>query len=220
MLRIFVLLLLLANAAYLAWSQGWLREVGFAPALQTETQRLAQQIKPEAVRAVSAQELRRIEAQAAPKPPPPECLEAGLFDAKQSAALRRTLTHALPTATWTLEASVQPARWLAYMGKYPTLDAANKKKQELKARGVSFEALRNPSLEPGISLGGFDTQAKANQALKELSQKGVRTAKVVLERAEQRGDLLRLPVVDDKLRPAVDGIKEALGGRSLRSCSK
>ena len=167
-----------------------------------------------------AEEARRVEAAAAYKPPPPECLEAGLFDDKQSAVLRRTLAEHLAVGSWSLQAAVQPPRWIVYMGKFASADAAAKKKAELKARGVAFEPLRNPVLEPGISLGGYDTQVGANQALKELVQKGVRTAKVVQEKPEQRGDLLRLPAVDEKLRPGVEGIKDALGGKALRVCGK
>ncbi len=221
MLRLLVLLLLLANGLYFVWTQGLLRELGVGPVVQTEPQRLTQQIKPEALIILSPEEARRIEAlAAAPKAPPPECLEAGLFDTKQSAALRQTLDERLPTGSWSLLATVQPPRWIVYMGKFANADAATKKKAELKGRSVAFEALRNAALEPGISLGGYDTQTAANQALKELTQKGVRTAKVVQEKPEQRGDMLRLPAVDEKLRPVVEGINEALGGKALKSCAK
>ena len=51
MLRLLILLLLLANATYLAWSQHWLADLGAwaAPARQHEPARAAQQIKPELV---------------------------------------------------------------------------------------------------------------------------------------------------------------------------
>lgn len=49
MLRTLVLLLLVCNLAYFAWSQGWLRFYGLAPAQQSEPQRLQQQIRPEAL---------------------------------------------------------------------------------------------------------------------------------------------------------------------------
>ena len=54
MLRFFVLVLLLANASYYAWSQGLLLEWGLAPAPQAEPQRLAQQIRPEVLRVVGS----------------------------------------------------------------------------------------------------------------------------------------------------------------------
>lgn len=220
MLRFLVLVLLLANGVYFAWSGGWLRGLGAAPAVQTEPQRLDQQIKPEVLRILTPEEVRRVEAATAPKASPPECLEAGLFDGKQSAALRHTLEERLPAGNWTLLATVQPTRWIVYMGKYASADAANKKKAELKGRSVAVEPLRNPALEPGVSMGGYETQARANQALKELTRQGVRTARVVLESPEQRGDMLRLPAVDEKLRPVVEGINEALGGKALKVCGK
>ncbi len=221
MLRFFVLLLLLANGLYFAWTQGWLRELGVGPAVQTEPLRLGQQINPEALRILSPEEVRRVDALAtAPKASPPECLEAGLFDNKQSVALRQTLETHLPVGSWTLQPGVQAPRWIVYMGKFANADAASKKKLELKGRSVAFESLRNPTLEPGIALGGYETQAAANQALKDLTQKGVRTAKVVQEKPELRGDTLRLPGVDEKLRPMLEGINEALGGKALKSCGK
>ena len=47
MLRLLILLLLLANAAYFAWSHGALAKLGLAPAHQTEPERLLQQVQPE-----------------------------------------------------------------------------------------------------------------------------------------------------------------------------
>jgi hypothetical protein len=72
MLRLFVLILLLLNGTYLAWSQGLLVGLGWAPAAQTEPQRLGQQIKSEAVRLLSAQELALIELAVQPAPKPNE----------------------------------------------------------------------------------------------------------------------------------------------------
>lgn len=50
MLRLAVLLLLLANAGYYAWSHGLLQGLGLAPAATTEPQRLQQQIDPQNLR--------------------------------------------------------------------------------------------------------------------------------------------------------------------------
>lgn len=47
MLRLALIALLLANAGYYAWSQGLLKDWGFAPQEQAEPQRMNQQIKPE-----------------------------------------------------------------------------------------------------------------------------------------------------------------------------
>ena len=47
MLRLLILLLLLANATYFAWSHGALAQLGLAPTHQTEPERLQQQVQPE-----------------------------------------------------------------------------------------------------------------------------------------------------------------------------
>ncbi|MCJ0765785.1 SPOR domain-containing protein [Variovorax terrae] len=218
MLRLLVLILLLANGAYFAWSQGLLRSYGLAPAQQAEPQRLAQQIRPEALHILSPDEARRLDASsAAPAGKPPECLQAGLYDDKQAAALREALS-AWPAGAWSLDSAVEPARWIVYMGKYPGLEAVNKKKAELRQLNVLFEAPANPALEPGLSLGGFETQERAAQELEALTRRGVRTARVMQERAEARGQRLRLPVVDDSLRPRLDELKAALAAKPWRPC--
>lgn len=217
MLRLFVLLLLLANGGYFAWSQGLLLPWGVGPSQQAEPQRLAQQIRPEALRIVKADEARRIEATASTAPRPPECLQAGLLDDTQAGALRTAL-EAWPSGSWSLESVTEPPRWIVYMGKYLTQDHVTRKKAELRQRGVSFEPLANPALEPGLSLGGFASEADANRQLEALAQRGVRTAKVVQERPEQKGQRLVLPAVDDALRPRLDDLKTALAGKPLRAC--
>lgn len=218
MLRLAVLALLLANAAYFAWSHGLLAAWGFAPAQQAEPQRIAQQIRPEAVRVLAPDEARRAETAAAAASRPAECLQAGLFDDQQTAALRLAVEPALAPGTWTLEPGTEPARWIVYMGKYPNAESVARKRAELRQLGVSFEPLANPALEPGLSLGGFDSQAAATQHLERLAQRGVRTAKVQQERPEVRGQVLKLPSADDAQRARLDELKPLLAGKALRAC--
>jgi hypothetical protein len=218
MLRLAVLLLLLGNAGYYAWSQGWLAGAGFEPARQTEPQRLRQQINPQALRIVAADEARALDpTSSAAGSKAPECLQAGLFEDSQMAGLREAL-QPWPSGSWSLEPTVEPARWIVYMGKYLTLENVSRKKAELRQMGVSFEAPSNPSLEPGLSLGGFATQAAAAAQMEALSQRGVHTAKVVQERPESRGQLLKLPSVDDGMRQRLEDLKPALSGKTLRPC--
>lgn len=213
MLRLLVLLLLLANAAYFAWAQGLLGPVGLAPVQQSEPQRLAQQFRPEAIRILPGEEARRIETAARG----PECLQAGLFTESEAASLKQSL-EGWPAGSWSIEPATESAHWIVYMGPYPDAASLERKKAELRERSVSFEPLANASLEPGISLGGYPTEAAARQQLEALTQKGVRTAKVVQEKAPAQGEQLRLPAVDDALRPKLDDLKGALAGRALKAC--
>jgi hypothetical protein len=218
MLRLAVLLLVLANAAYAAWSQGFLAAWGIASPQQSEPQRLEQQIKPQVLRILGPEEVRRLETAAlGSAAKAPECLQAGPIEGSQVIGLRQAL-EPWPAGSWSLEPVVEPARWIIYMGKYQTQGSLDRKMAELREIGVSFEPLSNAALEPGLSLGAFTSQAAANQQLAALSRRGVRTAKVLQERPETRGQLLKLPAVVDGLRPRLDEIKLALNGKTLRSC--
>jgi len=106
MLRLLVLLLLLLNAGYYAWSRGMLRTYGFAPAQQSEPQRVAQQIQPQLLRVLSPDEARRADTARRPL----ECLQAGLFDEPQAAALRQLAQKSLPDGSWALEDATDPER--------------------------------------------------------------------------------------------------------------
>lgn len=218
MLRLLVLLLLLANGAYFAWSQGLLLAWGYGPPQQAEPQRLAQQIRPETLRLLNADDASRAEAATGAAPRAPECLQAGLFNDAQVAALRQALEPTLPAAAWAFEPATEPARWIIYMGRYAGAEALNKKKAELRRFGVSFENVTTPGLEPGLSLGSYASPSAAQVQLNTLAQSGVRTARVVQERAEVSGQVLRLPAVDDAVRARLDELKPALGGKPLRAC--
>ena len=217
MLRFLVLLLVLANGTYFAWSQGLLRAYGFAPAATNEPQRMAQQVHPESLRVMTPDEVKRLEAapQAAKAG---ECLQAGLFNEADSAALRSKLEPTLPAGSWTLDGVVVPARWIVYMGKYPTAEALAKKRAELASKNVRFENVTNPALELGISLGGYETHVAADAALDVLARRGVRTARVVQERFEVRSVLLKITVADEAVKARLEELKPAMGGKPLRAC--
>jgi hypothetical protein len=235
MLRLLALLLLLANGAYFAWSQGLLRAAGLGPEQQSEPQRVAQQIRPQELQLLNAVTSPRSAASApgamAPSGPASTaasapvaanvslaCLQAGPFDERQSALLRRAADSTLPAGAWRLEPAVVSAHWIVYMGKYPDAAALDEKKAELAQHDVPFQVLTDPALGPGLSLGGFDSRAAALQALPGLAQRGVRTARVVQDRAELRGQLLTLPAVDDRLRAQLGSMKMALAGKPLQAC--
>ncbi|MBE7939451.1 MULTISPECIES: SPOR domain-containing protein [Ramlibacter] len=217
MLRLLVLLLLAANLGYHGWSAGWFATLGAAPPQESEPQRVAQQIRPQSLRLLAADEVRRLETSSAGAPRPPECLQAGLFADAELGPLRQAL-DAWPGGSWQLEPGVEPARWLIYMGKYPGAEALNRKKGELRQLGVSFDPVPSPALEPGLSLGSFTSQAAAQQQLDALSRKGVRTAHVVQDRPEQRGQVLRMPALDDTLRAKLDELRPLLAGKPWRPC--
>jgi hypothetical protein len=223
MLRLLALALVLANAAYLAWSQGWLAGYGWGPAVQAEPQRLAQQLRPEAMRLLTIAEARQLEGNPVATSPTgapaaTECLQAGLFTDEQAGPLRTRLQASLPTGSWSLEPGAEGGRWMVYMGKYTDSETLAVKRSELRRIGVPFELLTNPTFGPGLSLGRFESQANANTELDNLAQRGVRSARVVLERPETRGLQLMVPAADASLRSLLDGLKPQLAGKALQAC--
>ena len=219
MLRLLVLLLILANGLYFVWSEGMLQAYGFAPVQQREPQRLTQQVRPEAIRVLTPVEFKRVEAQVQAELVPKECLTAGPFDDAQATSLRRALESALAPGNWQLESITVPARWIVYMGKFANADAMAKKQGELAAMKLVPQALTNPDLEIGLSLGSFATQVEATAELNKLSLRGIRTAKVLQERPEGQASQLKLAFVTAEMKAQLADFKPSLAGKPLHSCN-
>ena len=219
MLRLLVLFLILANGVYFAWASGSLRAYGFAPQQQAEPQRVAQQLNPEAIWVLTPDEFKQVEAQRQAELAPKECFQVGPFTDAQWSALRPALEETLPADAWQLDKVQESARWIVYMGKYPNAQALEKKRGELGAMNLKAQALTNPALEPGLSLGGFDTHEAANAELARLSVRGIRTARVVQEQEARQVNMLKLPALSQAMKQRLMEAKPALAGKSLKSCS-
>lgn len=229
MLRLAVIVLLLANAGYYAWSQGLLKDLGYAPEEQAEPQRMNQQIRPETLQILRVSPSKTSAATPgtatasadAPSPPSPnsesaECLQAGVFDERQAEALRAAAAN-LPQGSWVLEPTPVPGRWMLYMGRFEDAETLDRKRAELRARKVDHDRAGG-TLELGLSLGRFSSKDAAERELANLGTKGVRTARVIQERPESPGFTLRLPAVGDALRPQLDALRPAMAGKTLRNC--
>ena len=107
---------------------------------------------------------------------------------------------------------------MVYMGKYNDSESLAIKRSELRQIGVTFEVLATPAFGPGLSLGRFGSAADAETELGKLVQRGVRSARVVQERPDVRGQLLTLPATDAYLRSLLDGLKPQLAGKALVAC--
>lgn len=238
MLRLTALLLVLANLGYFAWSQGHLRALGWGPAEQREPERLERQVAPDKLRVEPVVEAPKpapapvptptptptpAPAVAEPAAPRPEettaCFQAPGFTPAQAQALRVVMA-ALPSVNgrWTLDEAVLPSRWLVYMGRFADNETLARKKAELRQLRIDFRDAGVPALMPGLALGTYSSEAAAQQALAELVPKGVRTARVMRERDEQRSHTLRLNAVTPAQRAEVEGLNTALAGKKLVPC--
>ena len=201
MLRLFVLLLLIANVAFYGWRHGWMGDsLPAGDEHQRDPGRLAQQVHPERVEILGARAPLANAPAALPTAPPSSpaataaastgpstatvataCLEAGPFNAGELQRLQGLWSAVLPAGSWVAQTVDVPGLWLVYMGPYPDPGLLQRKEQELRRiRNLSFEEVRSPaSLSNGFSLGRFNSEAQANAALESMKLRGVRTARVV-----------------------------------------
>ena len=118
MLRVVIWVLLVANAAYFAWTQGYLAPLGLAPVEQSEPQRLQSQVRPEALRLLNAPKGGApTEPAPTPAPPPPAAPDpvasGGTSTTEATATAAEPAVTATPTAAAT--APTPPtACWAAY----------------------------------------------------------------------------------------------------------
>jgi hypothetical protein len=228
-MRTTLLALVLANAGYFAWSQGHLMGLGETaswadPQPKRAPQRMEEQRQPERLTLLPAIPT----ARTSESPPPGTesetiCMQAsGLSDA-QASALRDGLSTALPERSWEMETSVQPARWVVYLGKFPNLEALRARKTELRAAKVEHRDVSNPALQPGLALGTFSTEAAAAQAQRDLVRGGIKNTKVVTERPETRQHALLLPQATTAFQNTVRNLiaerGSDLAGLELQRCA-
>lgn len=214
MLRLTIWVLVLLNLVYFGWGQGWLQAYGLGPSSQTEPQRLTQQIRPQAIAPVSEASA----ASATPVTTALVCLQSSVIDEAQAKAVREALGPLLPANVWTLNSVAGAERWIVYMGKYASAADLAKKRAQLASLRLTFYPLVNAALEPGLSLGAYESEAQARAALENLSARGVRTANVVRDESAALHYRLRLPAVDDALQAKLSPVKAVLPDKTLATC--
>lgn len=217
MLRTLVVLLLAANLAFYAWTQGWLDNVvGVHARGDHEPERLGRQINPELVKILAPQ---AVAAAASAAVRPRVCLEAGPFVAGEVTAAEVTLTPLLPAGSWANVKVDKPAVWAVYMGRYIDRDVKKKKTDELAQLNVPVEEVTGaPEFEPGLSLGRFEQRAAADAALVQLTQRGVRSASVVELSKAATVYMLRIDNADEALAARVAALKAGTLSRSFGAC--
>jgi hypothetical protein len=208
-----------------------------------EPERMKQQIQPERIHllptlpdgsAPGARPVATVEADSnAPKPDttttpaastpvptqaPLRCLQAGIFNDRQAVRLRSALETALPGGAWALDTTVQAPRWIVYSGKLVGADAMAAKRTELRQLHVDYRDVSVPALAPGLALGTYSTEAAAQQALRDVQRAGVRGARVAIERPETTLYTLRLPQANEAIQTTVQGLGDALVGKTLQPC--
>ncbi|MDO9236273.1 MAG: hypothetical protein Q7U28_09615 [Aquabacterium sp.] len=224
MLRSLVLILLIVNAAFYAWSQGWLNQmVGVQPDGQHEPLRLKQQVQadrivvmpvPKPVTAAVATKVAIVKAVPPPASAPstPEsslCVEAGPFNPTEHSGLASTLNTLLPPGSWSSQTVAIQGLWLVYMGPYVDADMLERKQIELRRiKGLDFEEVRTPAnLALGLSLGRYNRIEDAEAGLTVLRNRGIRTARIVNIRPNMDVQVVQVPHATADMQATLSGLK-------------
>jgi hypothetical protein len=224
MLRVLVVALLVANAAFLAWSHGWLDGLtGLRAGGDREPERLARQVRPESIRLLPAAEPGS-GATTAGIALAPACLEAGPYTASQIATIEAAVRAGAPAVTqagrWATVKTETPGTWIVYMGRFANAVALTRKEEELGRRRVAYEPVNAPdALAPGLSLGRFDERTAAERALERYAAQGIRTARVVELEPAVASYRLRAEQPDAALAAQLSSMSpEALAGKPFATC--
>ncbi|MEY2688262.1 MAG: hypothetical protein RL375_2460 [Pseudomonadota bacterium] len=214
MLRVLAIVLLLANLLIFGWTQGWLGGLVAGGDSDREPRRLSAQINAATITVVNPVALARMQSQTV-------CLEAGPFSQAELVPIDTLARSALPEGSWSLVTRERPGNWMVYLGKFPNHDALVRKADELKRLNVAFEEIRTPAdLVPGLVLARYGRVDEAQEALRRLADRRVRSARVVQLSAPSISHHLRLPRADAMLQASALSLRDQLLGKPFVACEK
>ena len=216
-MRTLFFLLLLANLGFLAWSY-----FGAGPTM-SESQLVEQQLNPEAIHLLSAEQVAALAAER-PKPPPrpavAACLELGAFNPADVARVQQALDPLALGPRLSQRRAEEIASYWVFMPPQRDRQAANQKAAELRKLGVEdfFVVQEDPRHRYAISLGVFKTSEAAQARLAELRAKGVRTAKVGPRETPVHKIYFTVREVPDALAAKLNEVRQSFPGSELKTC--
>ncbi len=233
MLRVLVLVLLVANLGFWAWSSGALEGIGLGPARERDPGRLGQQVRADAVRVLppsaalaALNTTTAASAPGAPARPLLQCLEAGpIAPALLDAAERALAAAGLPDGAWLRTRHDVAEQLGVVLGPFASRDALQKKREEIGRLRLPMEALELPGdganspLQPALALGRYDSRSAADAALASFSQRGVRTAKLAVLRPASSEIHLRVDGATPEQAEKLRGLSGAVLGAGFAPCA-
>lgn len=213
MLRTLVAILILANALFFAWAQGWLDAVTGMPAQGgREPQRLQQQVQPERMTLLSPQAATALQQVV--------CLELGPFGSDETLRAAQSALERLGVApaSWQLDSGEQAGVWAVATSPLEPRDQARKEEQYKRLK-LEYQVLAGRSDEqPSLLLGRYPSEAAAEAALAGLERRALKDLRVRQLQAPQPRHLLRLPTANSLLSKQIaDSRDKALNG--ARACA-
>jgi hypothetical protein len=217
-MRLVFLALLLANAAFFAWSRHSAPDKTAADANP-----LARQVEPDKLKIVPPGELR-------PPPPAPKpaaaaaplvaCLEWGSFTVSDYPRAEKALEPLALGSRLAQRRTEEVAGWWVHMPPQGSRQAALRKSGELKALGVQdyFIVAEDGEWRWALSLGVYRTEEAAQARLAALRAQGVRSAVVAPRETVVPKVWLQVKGVDAALEARLKDVARQVEGSELRAC--
>jgi len=214
MLRALLVLLLAANVAFFAWTQGWLDAVtGLRAQGDREPERLQQQQHPERLTLVSPQTAKALQTRA--------CLELGPVEGEEALhGLQAQLDKAgVAAGEWQDIASEVAGVWAVATIKFPNKEFQTRKEETYKRLKISYEYLDGPADEmPSMVLSRHASEKAAADQVEALSQRALKGLRVLPLQAPKALHLLRFAQADGGLQARLAAIKNG-GSLNLKPCA-
>lgn len=210
MLRLFFVVLLLANALVFAYHQGHLNDLvkhGREPA------RLQRQMNAESIRLISAAELQAAQNL-------PNCVELGNFSAADARRVEPQLAALLPGSEPARRELVEASSHMVLVPPQGGRAAAEKRAAELRELGVTdfYVIQENSPHRWGISLGVFKSEEGARTHLAAVTRQGVQSAQIVEHRMNMPQVAFQLRGEPPALHAAVDKWLKDFPRQEKRTC--
>lgn len=226
MLKFFFCCLLLANGLLFAFHQGYLDALipsGREPA------RIANQLNASKIKLLSPSAATAAGAAAAPASTAPiagqpatvaGCTEIGNFNAVDAKQFEAQLTLASLMDKMTRRDLREAGSHMVFIPPQEGKAGADKKADELRNLGITdFYVIQDGSEQRwGISLGIFKTEEAARMHMATLTQKGVRSARIVDYKVPSNKVVFQLRDLDANAKASLDKIKDGFPRQESRNC--
>ena len=231
MLKLIFSLLLVTNGVLFAFHQGYLD--GLNPGAH-EPERMRNQLNAEKIRLIALPPA----GSAAPADPglsaaqadarneladlKTACVEIGTFTAAEARRFETQLASLTPAVKPERVEVTEPSSHMVLIPSQGDKAGADKKVAELRALGISdYYVLAdnpNPELRWGVSLGIFKSEEAARAYLAQMSQKGVRSARLVEYKAPMKKFAFQVQA-DGQAKAGIDKLKPAFPSQQMRECA-
>lgn len=223
MLRAALVVLLVANALFYAWTQGLFAPLLPAPdAADREPQRVAAQVNAEAVSALP--DAAASAAVQAVRTAALRCVEAGPFSEADAAVAEAALASSdLAPGTWQRDLQRGGSSYLVFAGRYPEQAARSARAAELRRLKLNYETIAEPEdLAPGFVISRHSNRDEAERALAAVRRLPIRDVRLATLPPGPPQVWLRVPRADPALRTRLQALaatEPALGAGGFKACA-